>query len=298
MRTIPFLLAFTLGAGLAALPAPARANRQAFIALATTARKDYVQRRPGPDGAARPETYVFYQGEVFTGDTRDRALASVPFLTIAQVLARNLASANYRPVQDPAGAELMIGVSWGVTTVSDDSLQVAQQQDLQNALTDFNSGFGSTNPNSPRPAGKTVMDTALGAPRPSAQALNDQLGIADQVQGLKDKAITYNANLLGFTEAVKKERQAQAATSQQVRSPANSLQAMLDQPRFFIILTAYDNQLRLKQRTLKILWTARLSVQAAGNTFPGVLPALGRELAAGAGRQLPGLRIEAVDLSN
>jgi len=246
------------------LVAGATAAQEASIAASATAGSDY-QRPRDAAGALQPETYVFAEGQFLGGGTVDRGLEQTTFTQITRTLAVNLARQNYLPAPDLNSAQLVIMVHWGMTMISEDPMKDINLQRAQEALATFSAEQEANGLADP-----TALNSATSA-----------MGMARQ--GVQD-AVNRNAVLLGFARSLARERE-QMMTSTAELTMSNEL----NEERYFVILMAYDNQTRLKERKSRLMWVTRLSVRSPGNNFTEALPALARVGAEVFGRQVDGL---------
>jgi hypothetical protein len=246
-----------------------QAAGEASIAASATAGSDYV-RPTDAKGTPQPETYVFSEGKYFEGATVDRGLAKTTFADVTKILAGNLAKQNYFPATDVKSAQLLIMVHWGTTTIYDDPQKDFNQQMLTDATASYNSAIASSGTTDPT-------------------ALNMALGAREDAQASQRDAINRNAVLLGYARSLEKERRELIPTNSEIL-----LSNELNEERYFVILFAYDNQARLKERKSRVLWITRLSVRSPGNNFLEALPALAKAGSDVFGRQVDGLvRIKA-----
>jgi hypothetical protein len=240
------------------------AAQEASIAASATAGSDY-QRPRDAAGALRPETYVFAEGQFLGGGTVDRGLEQTTFTQITRTLAVNLARQNYLPAPDMNSAQLVIMVHWGMTMVSEDPMKDINLQRAQEALATFSAEQEANGLADP-----TALNSATSA-----------MGMARQ--GVQD-AVNRNAVLLGFARSLERERQQMMTSTAEI-----TMSNELNEERYFVILMAYDNQTRLKERKSRLMWVTRLSVRSPGNNFTEALPALARVGAEVFGRQVDGL---------
>jgi hypothetical protein len=223
----------------------------ASITASATAGSDYVRGRDDK-GAVQPETYVFAEGRFFSGTTQDGSLARMKFPDITKTLAVSLAKQNYFPAANIESAQLVIMVHWGTTEIYEDPMRDINLQAAQDALSTFNAA---------QEAGGMADPTALNQ---ATSALN--MGQQSQMA-----AINRNAVLLGYARSLERERREMLTTNAEI-TMANEL----SEERYFVILMAYDNQVRLKDKKSKPLWITRLSVRSPGNNFTEALPALAK----------------------
>ncbi len=237
---------------------------EASIAASATAGSDY-QRPRDAAGTLQPETYVFAEGQFLGGGTVDRGLEQTTFTQITRTLAASLAKQNYVPAPDLNSAQLVIMVHWGMTMVSEDPMKDINLQRAQEALTAFSAAQEANGLADP-----TELNSATSA-----------LGMARQ--GVQE-AVNRNAVLLGFARSLERERQQMMTSTAEI-----TMSNELNEERYFVILMAYDNQTRLKERKSRVMWVTRLSVRSPGNNFTEALPALARVGADVFGRQVDGL---------
>jgi hypothetical protein len=240
------------------------AAQEASIAASATAGSNY-QRPRDAAGVLQPESYVFAEGQFLGGGTVDRGLEQTTFTQITRTLAVNLAKQNYLPALDLNSAQLVIMVHWGMTMVSEDPMKDINLQRAQEALAAFSAAQEANGLADP-----TALNSATSA-----------MGMARQ--GVQD-AVNRNAVLLGFARSLERERQQMMTSTAEI-----TMSNELNEERYFVILMAYDNQTRLKERKSRLMWVTRLSVRSPGNNFTEALPALARVGADVFGRQVDGL---------
>jgi hypothetical protein len=237
--------------GLATVLTGVLSAADASIAASATAGSDYVRARD-EKGALRPESYVFAEGKFFGGNTHDGSLARMKFADITKVMAVNLAKQNYFPADGIESAQLVIMVHWGTTEIFEDPMRDINLQAAQEAMTAFNAA---------QEAGGMADPTAL----------NQATSALNMAQQNQMSAINRNAVLLGYARSLERERREMITTNAEI-TMANELA----EERYFVILMAYDNQVRLKDKKSKPLWITRLSVRSPGNNFTEALPALAK----------------------
>ena len=232
-----------------------------FIAVSATTVPGY-ERPKDADGKPRPESYVFTEGKFFAGENGDTSLAQMKFGDILRILAPNLAKQNDFPTKDVASADLVIVVHWGTT-----STHVNPQK--QQMLDHLNEAVARN------------QDTA-GNGKIDQEALNQALG--DQANALNSTAasVSRNSALLGYQPELLQEQRNLFASDQ-------TIQAELNEERYFVILMAYDLQRMKQEHKSHVLWATRISVRSPGNNFTEAMPALAEAGADVYGRQVDGL---------
>jgi hypothetical protein len=282
-------------AGLAVLPAAVRANHADFVVINASASKAYTQQK-FVNGAPRPETYVFYEGKFFGGTTNDKSIAHASFMDIAKVLAPNLAKQNYRPTKNAAAADLLIVVNWG-TTVSDygGKNNIETQYQFQQEVNDATSG--------------------------NLEGLTSDLTLDQANATSAMKFAESNADLLGYTGALRREEKFQWVSPDGLNSEAESHLSDLIEERYFVIVMAYDYQKILAdgkaaaQAQLSApagggrnrlqgtradaapaqprpVWSLRMNIRADGNNFTEALPAMSLAAAEYFGKQEDDLKTQ------
>lgn len=283
MKITPLLLL----AGAFGLVATAQAA-PVIVAVSGTARQDYTQAKFPAGHPPTLQTYAFYQGNYFSGQTRDPSLDKTSFHDIALALAQPLAADNFLPDRDASRAQILLVVHWGVTTVNQSPITDFEEQDMNVARNNYNTqpsqiGVGG----SKSPGGLSAAPNTWG----SQIAFTQDQQYADQLNS--DQRVAYNANLLGFGTTLD-EQAKKYSFFQSDTGPARTLRDMLSEERYFLILMACDYPTLQKTHQQKILWTVRVSTPANGTEFPAVLPALAAEAARYAGWQSKSVRFDSV----
>ena len=290
MKIAPLLAAGALlGAALPLHAGPA------YIAASTTAQSSYTKAKFPASTPPVAQAYLFFQGQLSRGEGHDKALEGTPFPTVARMLAADLRSANFQPTPDAGKAELVLAVQWGVTAVQSDPLRDFATQSLQSDLSSFNTNTAASMGISKPTGVGGSKSQALSATIKPASAINMDLSAADAGNQAVVQSTAYNAQLLGFAEDIaKSKRQVQGFADS--HSKGDELLDLLNDPRYFLVIQAYDLRQLQKGGHPMPLWTSRVSVQAAGHTFTEILPALCREAARYAGRSTGEVKTDAVDL--
>jgi hypothetical protein len=276
----------TISAGLALLavlagmPRPLRAVDP--VAVSSTSSAEYAREKFGP-GAPKRETYLFYQGKFFGGTTRDPNLEHAQFADIVKILAANLVRQNYIPTNDQKNADLLIVVHWGTTTVYEDPNRQLNLENKNNEISKYNTAVA---------AAAMPSDDFLSHLQPDQGPLNSELAIADLEAGAQQNSAATNAQLLGFRRELAKEQNKVTASSSGMSADEVSLQLLLREERYFVILMAYDYHTMKKGTRPQLLWSTRFSIRSPGNSFTGALPVMSKVAADYFGHALDGLKIE------
>lgn len=224
-----------------------------------------------PDKSFKPEAYVFGEGGCWTRPVKDSAMEEMTFLRVARAIAAPLGRLNYRPARTAAEAELMILVFWGST-------QGSRGHDPTDTVNRFSSASSAYSvANAADPAGLNPVTTA------AAGAYDDALWQMSLANGERDHLDSRNARILGYTDALDRARFAQHM------SFAQDVLGEVANNRYYVVLQAYDFKTAAKEKKLKPLWTARISMDEAGSNFAEALDQMLRSATPYLGRDSNGL---------
>ncbi len=218
-----------------------------IVTISSTAAPDY--HREWPDGSLRPESYVFTPG-LHSGATRDTTQEAAGLNRVLQRLAPALARREYWPTKDADQADLLIVVNWGETMVYTDALAEFTMDRLNSNLAAF-----------------SAVAAAQGKEAPDTGSVNSVL--SDQFLARQQSASTarHNAQLLGYTATITREERRYFPSEEE-----RTLKTELAEPRYFIVLMAYDFPAMRKRNERRLRWVTRMSVRAPGNNFMVALP--------------------------
>ena len=224
--------------GLLLLPAALPAET---VAISSKVFNGYA-RAQLPDGTFKPESYVFGEGGAWTRAINDPTMEKLTFVQVARVVAGPLAKVNYHPALTSADAGLLILVFWGSTQGSSSNDSSMSLDRAASALSNYNLV---------KPADPSVpVDTKS----PEGAAMDAALWQLSVANGERDDLDERNARILGYTEALDRAR-----FTQHMAMGHDVLQELGDN-HYFIVLKAYDFPTALKEKKLKLMWLARLSV--------------------------------------
>lgn len=257
------LRAILLAGGAVAGTVQAEDQASEITAVFATVANGYERTRL-PDGTFKPETYAFGEGG-FTGiPLRDESVDGQSFLKIARTIAPVLDRVGYVNSHDPAKTDLLIMVYWGTTG------------------TDARSSGGysiGAAPLAPPPPPPPVIVTGTGqavvvaaAPPPSRPTSSPEQSAFDAVAGAqnrqRDRDNLRNAQMLGYDEELGR------ASARPDSRRYLDLVDEIEDTRYFVVLRAYDFQLKWKEKQRKALWEVSYSIRARDHLFGDALVAM------------------------
>ena len=266
-------LTLTLFAGLLALGPAGAADDEHGVLTSVFGRTDKgYKRQKAPDGSWVREYYAMTNGGPETGTIQDNAQDKVRFVALATVLAEHLARLGYFPATDPKKVDLLIVVNWGRTTPGNEN-----RSGTDNVLAAMNSvtNLGPATP----PAIVTVTEQSA-APQAEVnltgsvediqrQAAQSQLEGALMTQGMfnrsRDQTNERNATLLGYTGDLSKSGGIQRLVGG--GGTYEGLLADIEEPRYYVILKAFDFKKTVQEKKPTMQWVTRMSMRAPGNSF-------------------------------
>lgn len=250
------------------------------VAVSSSAFSDYSEAKY--NGAApKRETYVFMQGNYFSGVIVDGSLQQTPFRRVAEMLAPELAKRAFWPAADTKSADLVLVVHWGVTSPSEklDKLLAQDPPSLARiAGVDANTGVDyhaqitdATNPSRGEPlvSDQMVNDTFVGI----ASADIMSVGFQQAVERTDQLGADYNRadamKLLGYRRHLQKMAEHPFLTAEEA-----TLRSDLESERYFVVIQAYDLR-QVRGRKPKLVWTLHLNMRSAGNNFQEAVAMMG-----------------------
>ena len=223
-------------------------------------RPDY-QRTMLPSGKYRPETYVFGQGVIMDKSDSDESVNALSFAQVARILADALYEADYIPTPKASETELLILVSWGRTQPMDSGISGLAMDGISRAV----NNMGQLNYLS-----DDRSSTSLGLSAMLRSEFESEIDSFSMMQRMADtirnEQNTYNAQLLGYGPDLERS-QIFGDTVLTMQSYHNDLMNELEEPRYFVILQAYDFQKMKNEKKRDLLWTSRFSIRAKGRRF-------------------------------
>lgn len=267
-----------LGAGLIlGILAPAAFAADAITtAVFAQADKGY-KRKKAADGSWEREYYAMSNGGMLPGTSRDGTVDKVHFASLAGMLAEHLARQNYWPATEGREPELLIVIHWGTTIPFNDGTyrgNIENTSVAMNSLSEMTRNM--TGPQMPQAspdgsAPRSEISLTGSAEDMQRQAAADAVASAMITQDLfnkaRDQANERNAKLLGYMQDIN------AANGIQRFAGGGTLYADLigdiEEPRYYVIISAYDFKQTVREKKPKLQWVTRVSIRTPGNSFEG-----------------------------
>lgn len=206
-----------------------------------------------PDGSFKPEHYALANGGLIAGTTSDNTIDRVTYPEVAEISARFLRQQNYHYAQTKEQAKLLLVLNWGATRSYNSTNYNTAVQELSKAL----SILDESKRHQANPGADSDMD--------DVDVMADQLIMLRMENRVRDAINLPNAKILGYLDAINDADGIQRWAGGGDRY--NDLIADIEEPRYYIVITAYDFQELLKGGNKKLLWQTRVSVRSPGNSF-------------------------------
>ena len=250
-----------------------------------------------PDGSFKRETYALARAQYQPGAQRDRSIDGVAFPAMAGMIARHLALQNYYLAQDSKSADLLILISYGTTVVGD---QAPYQRSMDAAFAVMNdihmtnlqaqqayalAGGVPGGPDQPQPNGVAAA-VAAEANGP----IDSELVNLEMFNTLRRDADEHNARLLGYSKEMNdKDNPSRWSGGGDFY---DDMVSDIEEPRYFVVIEAYDFKAAVHDQQRKLLWATRVSIRAQHNRFNEKFPAMMAYAADYFGRNSGGLMRE------
>lgn len=284
-KSLFILLSAAVSAFLLAKP-PARAKQRLVLtAVNSEVYNGYVHRKL-PDGSYKREYYAIADGGFSPGDIRDPSIDSVKFPPLAGLIAEFLATRGYFFANDAKSANLLLVIKWGTTTPAVD--QGSHQNATDDLLTAMNSYHAAAAAAAGTPRTVDGIESPQSAVANADRATFEQYLYQMQLSNImRRQADLHDAQLLGYVKAINRLDGILRQVGDE--TPYEDLISEIEEPRYYVILAAYDFRAATQQRKKKLLWVTRVSIRAQGNQFNKDLPAMLANAAPYFGRDSGGL---------
>lgn len=232
-----------------------------------------------------PESFRLINGGMLRGTTRDETVGAVKFEQLAKLVIAHLAQQNFVPSGEAERADLLIFVHWGRTVPFGDNTYAVARDQLMNTLNERNivpgevaDGTAVRNPDGTPSAGTALApDLRQAEEERMADEVSAGLTTLHMFNRQREEANAWNARILGYMDEI--NRRNGPARWAGGGSHYDDLIADIEEPRYYVILTAYDVAQTNREGRPKLQWVTRISIRAQGNRFGDKLVAM---LAAGA----------------
>lgn len=204
------------------------------------------QRERAPDGRFQAEYYALSNGGRIVGTSSDSSIDRVTYPEVAEIAAGLLQSQNYHYAQSKEQAKLLIVLNWGTTHGYNNSNYTYAVQQL----------------------GQAVAQSKLkGMYEPTGSGENVPVDFTEMAMEnrVRDTRNLPNAKILGYLDAINQADGIQRWAGGGDRY--NDLLADIEEPRYYIVISAYDFPALDKTGKKKLLWQTRVSVRSPGNSF-------------------------------
>lgn len=247
-----YVLALSV-ACLAALPSLVAKVEEEETAVLSKVFNGYA-RAPSLLGGYKAETFAFANGGAMLGRIRDGSIDNATFDQIIRLISPALTRQNYVAATDPEDTDLLIFVTWGATNGRDP--ESLTNGIMEQALSNVGDWYGNAS-------------------------------LMDEANRRRDSSNFSNAALLGYREAL---RDHIGMRSYGIHGTLyEDLIADVEEPRYFVILVAYDFKTAWQNKTLIPLWSTRYNIRAIGNHFTVALPDMSQFASRYFGRDSRGL---------
>ena len=274
LRSIPLAARVALlGLGLSAPAALPAASDLVTTAVYSWADEGY-RREMQPNGRPAREYYAISNGGAMPGTVRDRAIEAVPFPDVAGKLAQHLGRQNYFLAPDSRAASLLLVVHWGTTAPFTDSNERFMMDRASSLIGQMNVShppgrFGGIFGLDGMPAVQRGIGPESSTPSESGTEymrgeVEGSLQELKMFQEMRQQALLPTAQLLGYVSAVD---EANDTLRYLHASNFNELIGEVSDPRYYIIVSAYDFRRAVEHNDRKLLWQTRISITSRGVRF-------------------------------
>jgi hypothetical protein len=259
----PFRLVFALSALLSIRALMADEVRLDVVGDVTEAGKKFAHPTPDKPVYYYPDTVGYKEmGNYLIGE-------KPPPLTpeVENMIAKALYEQGYRLVTRQSPPALLLVFWWGY--IAPQTIDASAASALASLQVTNSLGQTMTMGFSGRPGGPAA---AAMAAQEAGDTGNNTNG---EITGGGINAVPINQNqMLTLLAGDKYDRLPQGAMSFKSPPLRDEINRAALTPRYYVMVSAFDFQIALKQKKMVRLWTARMSTARAGTTLDKVLPAL------------------------
>jgi hypothetical protein len=222
-----------------------------------------------PDGTFKAERYVISNGGRFPGTTADASQEKVSYPEVAGIVARQLARSQYYLAQRAKDADLLIAIYWGTTipfndvrynTATDQLSVAARDMKMDNISDRISVGNGEIAAGGGGNMGGVVDNSTA-----TIANLEGAMARVEMENRERDAANAGNALILGYVEDINERRDFMPWAD--VGNLQQDLISDVEEPRYYIVVRAYDFKALQKDGKQVVRWTTRISIGSQGRGF-------------------------------
>jgi hypothetical protein len=218
------------------------------------------QRAKAPDGSFQPEYYALSNGGLIAGTTSDNTIARVTYPEVAVIAERFLQTQNYHYARSKEQAKLLLVLNWGATLSYNSANYNHAVQALSKAARVLTEK-------------KMYQSTSeLETESVPGDAMVDELLMLRMENFARDAINLPNAKILGYLDAINEADGIQRWAGGGDRY--TDLLTDIEEPRYYIVISAYDFPELEREGRKKLLWQVRVSVRSPGNAFDDSMVAM------------------------
>ena len=223
-------------------------------------------RQKGVDGKYIREYYALAKGTYAPGIAKDSSIDDLAFPAIAGTIAPFLTKQNYFMAENSAAASLLLTITWGTSVPLNPEINRQAITDLASVINRANldKKFSNTAATS---GGSTASPSAESGENLEMMIL--QLLTANKMQ---DRANADSARLLGYTEDYYGNDSISRFAGK--GDYYDTIKAEIEEPRYYVVIQAYDFHTLQQEKKLKLLWETRVSIRALRSRFDKDLNAM------------------------
>lgn len=246
---------------------PAFAANEALVTAVFSNVSNGYERQRQPDGTFKREYYALANGQYARGAHADPSIDNVPFTTVTNLITPYLAKQNYYMAENARSADLLLVISWGTTIPFDDAGGAAGS--LDRTLSAMNGAVSANRTAQANADTQQNQQNVKAETAAVAEAANNEF--ESQVVELQSfntarmKANERTARLLGYVGEINDRNNASRFAG--AGSQYDDLVADIEEPRYYVIVSAYDFRAATQKGERKLLWSTRVSIRAQGNRF-------------------------------
>jgi hypothetical protein len=210
-----------------------------FVTVKAWASEEYTKERALKKD--KIQTYQFFKGSHFKGKSKDKGVEEISFNDLILDLAQHLVKQDYYPAPKLGEGDLLIVVHYGVTDFEVDQMELMGIDSLADISVTPREGIAIGSVES-----FDLMD-----------ALNSALGMQHTVNSGNSMTPAQKAQILGIDDIYDKPSH---------MTSDYEFEQMMREALYFVVLMAYDYQLRRKGES-KLLWSTRYNIRSAGQSY-------------------------------